>query len=153
MAFAYIERSGTFSVNFEKQRKIDKWIIKWTLSRPKNHWKGDATLSDKEFFRQKEISRLQGAHIISWVLREGVYFFFDGMGDREAQLKARQFHLTNFCLNTSLSLLQKKNWELRVSIVKDLKMPYTRALRFCNFPRLGAETYPTHLDPIWKKLM
>ena len=108
MAFAYIERSGTFSVNFEKQRKIDKWIIKWTLSRPKNHWKGNATLSDKEFFRQKEKSRLQGAHIISWVGREGAYFFFDGMGDREAQLKARQFHFTNFCLNTSLSLLQTK---------------------------------------------
>ena len=108
MAFAYIERSGTFSVNFEKQRKIDKWIIKWTLSRPKNHWKGNATLSDKEFFRQKEKSRPQGAHIISWVGREGVYFFFDGMGDREAQLKARQFYLTNFCLNTSLSLIQTK---------------------------------------------
>lgn len=35
-------------------------------------------------------------------------FFFDGMEDREAQLKARQFHLTNFCLNTSLSLLETK---------------------------------------------
>ena len=58
-----------------------------------NHWKGNATLSDKEFFRQKEESRLQGAHIISLVGREGEYFVLTGWEIGELNWRPASFTL------------------------------------------------------------
>lgn len=83
--------------------------------------------------------------------REHIFFWRDGRYG--SSIEGPPVSPYKFLLKHIIVITSNKNRKLRVSIVKDLKMPYTRALRFCNFPRLGAETYPTHLDPIWKKLM